>query len=56
MYTITLTAQQLNNLKVFLSRAQLVGKEVEPFVELIKLLPTPKPEDLSPTQEEDKKV
>ncbi len=37
-HTVTLTEQQLNNLRVFLQRVPMEGKEVPAFVEIMQVL------------------
>lgn len=38
MYNMRLTQQDLNNLKLFLDRVDLKGKEVLPFINLLKAI------------------
>lgn len=45
LYTIHLPEHDLNNLKVFLSRVNLTGKEVPAFNQLIKSIYEAKPEE-----------
>lgn len=46
MYIVKVTEQDLNNLKIFLDRVDLKGKEVIPFVNILKAIQEAKEEEL----------
>ena len=54
MYIVKVTEQDLNNLKIFLERVDLKGKEVIPFVNILKAIQEAKKED--PEKVEPEKV
>lgn len=52
MLLIRLTKEDLNNLKVFLDRVDLKGKEVLPFVNILKAIQEAKKEDTEKVEPE----
>ncbi len=52
---ISLTDTQLNNLRIFLDRVNLVGHEVPAFVSILEAINNPLPAPKGPDKEEDPK-